>query len=148
MVRVDGKGNSDSLIKIRGLDKQYKRGGENIDVLQGLNLDVDRGDITVVFRQHRYRLRPFNERCRVGLERRGRVGLGKGAVERVGAGAIAAQHRLLDAVGIDQHASLGVTLAVAFRDNRRDGLVREIRGDAVRREQALGVGLGHEKSSA
>jgi putative ABC transport system ATP-binding protein len=44
MVRVDGKGNSDSLIKIRGLDKQYKRGGENIDVLQGLNLDVDRGD--------------------------------------------------------------------------------------------------------
>jgi putative ABC transport system ATP-binding protein len=44
MVRVDGKGSSDSLIKIRGLDKQYKRGGENIDVLQGLNLDVDRGD--------------------------------------------------------------------------------------------------------
>jgi putative ABC transport system ATP-binding protein len=44
MVRVDGKGGSDSLIKIRGLDKQYKRGGENIDVLQGLNLDVDRGD--------------------------------------------------------------------------------------------------------
>jgi putative ABC transport system ATP-binding protein len=44
MVRVDGKNNSDSLIKIRGLDKQYKRGGENIDVLQGLNLDVDRGD--------------------------------------------------------------------------------------------------------
>ena len=28
MVRVDGKGGSDSLIKIRGLDKQYKRGGE------------------------------------------------------------------------------------------------------------------------
>jgi putative ABC transport system ATP-binding protein len=44
MVRVDGKGSSESLIKIRGLDKQYKRGGENIDVLQGLNLDVDRGD--------------------------------------------------------------------------------------------------------
>jgi putative ABC transport system ATP-binding protein len=44
MIRVDGKGNSDSLIKIRGLDKQYKRGGENIDVLQGLNLDVDKGD--------------------------------------------------------------------------------------------------------
>ncbi len=44
MVRVDGKGGSDSLIKIRGLDKQYKRGGENIDVLQGLNLDVDKGD--------------------------------------------------------------------------------------------------------
>src|SRR5580658_1616419 len=44
MIRVDGKGNSGSLIKIRGLDKQYKRGGENIDVLQGLNLDVDKGD--------------------------------------------------------------------------------------------------------
>src|SRR6201996_3193778 len=44
MIRVDGKGNPDSLIKIRGLDKQYKRGGENIDVLQGLNLDVDKGD--------------------------------------------------------------------------------------------------------
>jgi ABC-type Fe3+/spermidine/putrescine transport system ATPase subunit len=44
MVRVDGKGGPDSLIKIRGLDKQYKRGGENIDVLQGLNLDVDKGD--------------------------------------------------------------------------------------------------------
>src|SRR5580698_9393439 len=44
MVRVDGKGSSDSLIKIRGLDKQYKRGGENIDVLQGLNLDVSKGE--------------------------------------------------------------------------------------------------------
>ncbi len=44
MIRVDGKGDSASLIKIRGLDKQYKRGGENIDVLQGLNLDVDKGD--------------------------------------------------------------------------------------------------------
>jgi hypothetical protein len=50
----------------------------------------------------------------------------------VGAGAIAAQHRLLHAVGIDQHAGLGVTLAGAFRDNRRDGLAREISRDAVR----------------
>ena len=61
---------------------------------------------------------------------------------------VAAQHRLLHAVGIDQHAGLGVTLAGAFPDNRRDGLVREIRGDAVRLEQTLGVSLAHEKSGA
>jgi putative ABC transport system ATP-binding protein len=44
MVRVDGKGGADSLIQVRGLDKKYRRGGEDIDVLQGLNLDVDKGD--------------------------------------------------------------------------------------------------------
>jgi hypothetical protein len=66
----------------------------------------------------------------------------------VGTGAIAAQHRLLHTVGIGQHAGLGVTLAGAFRDNRRDGLVREIRGEAVRLEQALGMGLAHETSGA
>src|SRR5271156_3481138 len=44
MVRVDGSGSANSLIKIRGLDKKYKRGGEEIDVLQGLNLDVDAGE--------------------------------------------------------------------------------------------------------
>ena len=44
MVRVDGKPSSDSLIQVRGLDKTYRRGNEDIDVLQGLNLDVDRGD--------------------------------------------------------------------------------------------------------
>lgn len=44
MVRVDGRGNSDSLIQIRGLDKTYRRGGEEIHVLQGLNLDVGRGE--------------------------------------------------------------------------------------------------------
>src|ERR1700677_420453 len=44
MVRVDGTGNSNSLIKIRGLDKTYRRGGEEIHVLQSLNLDVDQGD--------------------------------------------------------------------------------------------------------
>jgi putative ABC transport system ATP-binding protein len=43
MVRVDGKGNN-SLVCVRGLDKIYKRGGEEIHVLQGLNLDVDKGD--------------------------------------------------------------------------------------------------------
>ncbi len=43
MVRVDGKGSS-ALIQVRGLNKTYKRGGETIQVLQGLNLDVDKGD--------------------------------------------------------------------------------------------------------
>lgn len=44
MVRVDGKGAMGSLIQVRGLDKTYRRGNEDIDVLQGLNLDVDKGD--------------------------------------------------------------------------------------------------------
>src|SRR5580693_7956195 len=44
MIRVDGRGDSTSLIKVRGLNKTYSRGGEQIQVLQGLNLDVDRGD--------------------------------------------------------------------------------------------------------
>src|SRR5258705_12387428 len=44
MIRVDGRGDSTSLIKVRGLNKTYSRGGEKIQVLQGLNLDVDKGD--------------------------------------------------------------------------------------------------------
>jgi putative ABC transport system ATP-binding protein len=44
MVRVDGNGNGSGLIKVRGLDKSYERGGEEIHVLQGLNLDVDAGE--------------------------------------------------------------------------------------------------------
>ena len=44
MIRVDGQGSSKSLIQVRGLNKTYKRGGESIQVLQGLNLDVDKGD--------------------------------------------------------------------------------------------------------
>jgi putative ABC transport system ATP-binding protein len=44
MVRVDGSGSSQSLIRARGLNKTYRRGGEKIQVLQGLNLDVDKGD--------------------------------------------------------------------------------------------------------
>src|SRR5574337_443756 len=44
MVRVDGGGDGSSLIRVRGLDKKYQRGSEVIDVLQGLNLDVDKGD--------------------------------------------------------------------------------------------------------
>jgi putative ABC transport system ATP-binding protein len=44
MIRVDGSGSSQSLIQVRGLNKTYTRGGEKIQVLQGLNLDVDKGD--------------------------------------------------------------------------------------------------------
>ncbi len=44
MVRVDGAGANSSLIRVRGLDKKYERGSEEIHVLQGLNLDVDKGD--------------------------------------------------------------------------------------------------------
>jgi putative ABC transport system ATP-binding protein len=44
MVRVDGREISNSLIQIRGLDKTYRRGGEEIHVLQGLNLDVGKGE--------------------------------------------------------------------------------------------------------
>ncbi|HEX7126581.1 MAG TPA: ABC transporter ATP-binding protein [Thermodesulfobacteriota bacterium] len=44
MARIDGRGDGSSLIQARGLGKTYRRGGEEIHVLQGLNLDVDRGD--------------------------------------------------------------------------------------------------------
>src|SRR5574337_1175359 len=44
MVRVDGRGNGTGLVQVRGLDKRYQRGGEEIHVLQGLTLDVDAGD--------------------------------------------------------------------------------------------------------
>lgn len=44
MVRVDGSGDGSGLVRVRGLDKKYQRGSEEIHVLQGLNLDVDKGD--------------------------------------------------------------------------------------------------------
>src|SRR2546430_5347727 len=44
MVRIDGRGDANSLIRARGLSKTYQRGSEAIHVLQGLNLDVDAGD--------------------------------------------------------------------------------------------------------
>jgi len=44
MVRVDGMAGEGSLIHIRGLEKDYRRGGEEIRVLQGLNLDVEKGE--------------------------------------------------------------------------------------------------------
>jgi putative ABC transport system ATP-binding protein len=44
MIRVDGRSDTPSLIRVRGLNKTYQRGGEAIQVLQGLNLDVDQAD--------------------------------------------------------------------------------------------------------
>jgi putative ABC transport system ATP-binding protein len=44
MAQVDGNGRTSSQIQVRGLDKTYRRGGEEIHVLQGLNLDVAKGD--------------------------------------------------------------------------------------------------------
>jgi len=48
MVKVDGTavngGGNSSLIQVRDLDKTYRRGGEEIHVLQGLNLDVSKGE--------------------------------------------------------------------------------------------------------
>ena len=44
MVNIDGKEHRDSLIRVRNLNKLYRRGGETINVLQGLNLDVEKGE--------------------------------------------------------------------------------------------------------
>jgi putative ABC transport system ATP-binding protein len=44
MVKVDGSGGDSGLIQVRDLDKTYRRGGEEIHVLQGLNLDVSQGE--------------------------------------------------------------------------------------------------------
>jgi len=44
MVSVDGQDRGNSLIKVRNLNKVYRRGNESIDVLQGLDLDVEQGD--------------------------------------------------------------------------------------------------------
>ena len=44
MVKVDGSSGSNGLIQVRDLDKTYKRGGEEVHVLQGLNLDVEQGE--------------------------------------------------------------------------------------------------------
>ena len=44
MVRVDGLYEGESLIRVRNLNKTYERGGRELHVLQGLNLDVEEGD--------------------------------------------------------------------------------------------------------
>jgi putative ABC transport system ATP-binding protein len=43
-LKLGGDGPNASLISVRNLDKTYERGGEVIHVLQGLNLDVAKGD--------------------------------------------------------------------------------------------------------
>jgi putative ABC transport system ATP-binding protein len=44
MVRIDGQKVENGLIRVQDLHKHYTRGGETIDVLQGLNLDVANGE--------------------------------------------------------------------------------------------------------
>jgi putative ABC transport system ATP-binding protein len=44
MVRIDGTPNGNSLIRVRNLGKTYQRGSEELHVLQGLNLDIEKGD--------------------------------------------------------------------------------------------------------
>src|SRR5689334_24379469 len=71
MVKVDGSGGS-SLIQVRDLDKTYQRGGEDIDVLQGLNLDVKQGEF-IAFRseEHTSELQSqFHLVCRLLLEKK------------------------------------------------------------------------------
>jgi predicted ABC-type transport system involved in lysophospholipase L1 biosynthesis ATPase subunit len=44
MVDLSGRGDGKALIVVGNLDKTYIRGSEVIHVLQGLNLDVDKGE--------------------------------------------------------------------------------------------------------
>jgi len=44
MVKVGGNGQSGTLISVRNLAKTYRRGAEELQVLQGINLDIDKGD--------------------------------------------------------------------------------------------------------
>jgi len=44
MVSIDGREHRDSLVTVRNINKVYRRGGESIEVLQGLNLDVEKGE--------------------------------------------------------------------------------------------------------
>jgi putative ABC transport system ATP-binding protein len=44
MVKIDGTSNGNSLIRVRNLGKTYHRGSEELRVLEGLNLDIERGD--------------------------------------------------------------------------------------------------------
>jgi putative ABC transport system ATP-binding protein len=44
MVSLDPDAAGDALIRARGLAKSYRRGGREVPILQGLNLDVTRGE--------------------------------------------------------------------------------------------------------
>jgi putative ABC transport system ATP-binding protein len=44
MVSIDGRTNGASLIKVRNVGKVYQRGSQDLRVLGGLNLDIEKGD--------------------------------------------------------------------------------------------------------
>jgi putative ABC transport system ATP-binding protein len=44
MVNIDKQGSAQGLITVRGLGKTYKRGSEELHVLQGVDLDVAKGE--------------------------------------------------------------------------------------------------------
>ena len=44
MVRTNGFETTNALIRIQNLDKKYHRGSETIDVLNGLDLDIESGE--------------------------------------------------------------------------------------------------------
>jgi putative ABC transport system ATP-binding protein len=44
MVKIDGTANGNSLIQVRNLGKSYHRGSEELRVLNGLDLDIEKGD--------------------------------------------------------------------------------------------------------
>ena len=44
MVHVDGENQGQTHIQVRNLDKIYKKGSETVDVLKGLNLDIEKGE--------------------------------------------------------------------------------------------------------
>jgi putative ABC transport system ATP-binding protein len=44
MVQIGADGNGKSLIQVRRLAKSYRRGNEELHVLQGIDLDIDQGD--------------------------------------------------------------------------------------------------------
>ena len=85
-------------------------------------------------RRDRRGLRPLDQGAGVGFERRRRIGLLKSAIERVRPGAVAAQHRLPHAVGVDQHSRLGIALPRARRDRFAHRFKRKRRGNAMRGE--------------
>jgi putative ABC transport system ATP-binding protein len=57
MVKVGGNGRSGTLIAVRNLAKTYRRGSEELHVLQGVSLDIDKGDF-VAFMGRAARARP------------------------------------------------------------------------------------------
>jgi putative ABC transport system ATP-binding protein len=44
MVKIDGTSNGSSLIRVRNVGKVYQRGSQDLRVLGGLNLDIEKGD--------------------------------------------------------------------------------------------------------